>query len=142
MAKGDDIEERLIDFAVRVIRMVAHLPKTQVGRHISGQLVRSGTAPAPHYAEARGAESKADFIHKLGICLKELNESRIWLKMIVRTELLPATQLQNLLTECDELCRIINRSRQTAQANLRSPEPPTESDETNHIQPISDPAKP
>ena len=80
MAKGDDIEERLIDFAVRVINLCGHLPDTAAARHVSGQLLRSGTAPAPHYSEARGAESSRDFIHKLGICLKELNELRVWLE--------------------------------------------------------------
>lgn len=67
MAKGDDIEERLIDFAVRVVNVSANMPGTQAGNHIAGQLLRSGTAPAAHYAEARGAESTIDFIHKLRI---------------------------------------------------------------------------
>ena len=73
MAKGDDIEERLIDFAVRVIRVSKALPETPEGRHISGQLLRSGTSPAPNYGEARSAESKKDFLHKLKIVLKELS---------------------------------------------------------------------
>jgi four helix bundle protein len=67
LAKGDDIEERLIDFAVRVIRVSKALPETPEGRHISGQLLRSGTSPAPNYGEARSAESKRDFVHKLKI---------------------------------------------------------------------------
>ena len=79
MAKGDDIEERLINFAVHILNLCTHLPKNSAGRHVAGQLVRSGTSPAPNYAEARGAESPNDFVHKLKICLKELNESRIWL---------------------------------------------------------------
>jgi four helix bundle protein len=65
MAKGDDIEERLVDFAVRIVKLSRHLPNTQAGKHISGQVLRSGTAPAAHYAEARGAESRKDFVHKL-----------------------------------------------------------------------------
>jgi len=77
MAKGDDIEERLIAFAVRMVKLCDYLPKTQAGGHIAGQLLRSGTAPAAHYAEARGAESTNDFVHKLKLCLKELNESRV-----------------------------------------------------------------
>ena len=97
MAKGDDIEERLIDFAVRVINLCGHLPDTAAGRHVSGQLLRSGTAPAPHYSEARGAESSRDFIHKLGICLKELNESRVWLKIIIRSQMLPEASMHNIL---------------------------------------------
>ena len=77
MAKGDDIEDRLIEFAVRVIRLCGHLPHTEAGKHVGRQLRRSGTAPAAHYAEARGAESKRDFVHKLRICLKELNETSV-----------------------------------------------------------------
>ncbi|MCJ7735850.1 MAG: four helix bundle protein, partial [Anaerolineae bacterium] len=87
MAKGDDIEERLIDFAVRIVKLCVTLPKTQAGRHIGGQLVRSGTAPAAHYAEARGAETTKDFIHKLRLGQKDLNESRVWLKIIVRSQM-------------------------------------------------------
>ena len=83
MSRGDDIEERLIDFAVRVIVVCEALPRTAVGRHIGGQLLRSGTSPAPNYGEARAAESGKDFVHKLKVVLKELNESRIWLKMII-----------------------------------------------------------
>ena len=95
MYKGDDIEERLIDFAVRVIKLSTALPNSPAGTHIAKQILRSGTAPAAHYAEARGAESKNDFIHKLRICLKELNETRVWLKIILRSELLSDTRLQN-----------------------------------------------
>ena len=76
--------------------------------------MRSGTSPAPNYGEARGAESKRDFVHKLKIVLKELNESRIWLKIVIRTELLPTDRLNPLLDECDQLCRIIGRSIQTS----------------------------
>ncbi|RLB14252.1 MAG: four helix bundle protein, partial [Deltaproteobacteria bacterium] len=70
--KQFDLEDRLIDFAVRVIRTAESLPKTKVGRHIAGQLVRCGTSPAANYGEAQSAESRSDFIHKIKICLKEL----------------------------------------------------------------------
>ena len=69
-AKGDDLEERLIRFAVIIIRLGDRLPPTPAGCHISGQLLRSGTSPAPNYSEGRSAESRNDFIHKLRICLK------------------------------------------------------------------------
>jgi four helix bundle protein len=118
MAKGDDIEERLIDFAVRVVRLSGELPKTEAGRHVGGQLLRSGTAPAAHYAEARGGESSKDFVHKLGVALKELNESRVWLKIIARSEMQPPSRLDDLTQECDELCRIINASIKTTRKNL------------------------
>ena len=114
MAKGDDIEDRLIDFAVRIIRVCDVLPDTPAGKHIRGQLLRSGTSVAPNYGEARGAESGKDFVHKLKIGLKELNESRIWLKLIVRTEMLPGKRLDDLLDECDQLYRVISASIQTA----------------------------
>jgi four helix bundle protein len=83
LAKGDDIEERLIEFAVRVIRVSEALPDTPAGQHIKGQLLRSGTSPAPIYGEARSAESTRDFVRKLKIVAKELNETRIWLRIIV-----------------------------------------------------------
>ncbi|HKO60602.1 MAG TPA: four helix bundle protein, partial [Pyrinomonadaceae bacterium] len=70
LSRADALEERLIEFAVRVIRLCANLPKSPPGKHIAGQILRSGTSPAPNYAEARGAESQADFIHKLRIVLK------------------------------------------------------------------------
>jgi four helix bundle protein len=117
MAKGDDIEERLIDFAVRILRVCEALPDTPAGRHIRGQLLRCETAPAPNYGEARGAESGNDFAHKLKIVLKELNESRVWLKIIMRAEMLPDERLHGLLDECDQLCRIINKSIYTARQN-------------------------
>ena len=67
-----DLQDRLIDFAVRVIRLSEALPDTRAGRHVAAQMLRSGTSPAPNYGEAQGAESKADFVHKLKVALKEL----------------------------------------------------------------------
>jgi four helix bundle protein len=116
MAKGDDLEERLVNFAVRIIKLNGYLPKSQAGKHVGGQVLRSGTAPAAHYAEARGAESTKDFVHKLKLCLKELNETRVWLKMITQSEMLSNAQLQSIVQECDELCRIINASIKTTLA--------------------------
>jgi four helix bundle protein len=77
-AKANELEDRLIDFAVRIIKVADALPETPAGKHVSRQLLRSGTSPAPNYAEARGAESSADFVHKLKIALKELNETSEW----------------------------------------------------------------
>src|SRR6476646_5464848 len=87
-AKAYELEERLLDFAVRVINLSASLPKTPAGKHIAGQILRSGTSPAPNYGEARGAESPADFVHKLSVVLKELNETSIWLRVSERSEIL------------------------------------------------------
>ena len=72
--------------------------------------MRAGTSPAPNYAEVRGAESKADFIHKLKLALKELNETSVWLRMIIRAKLLEEPLLKDLLDENRQLCRIINSS--------------------------------
>ena len=98
-----DLEERLIDFAVRIIRAAESLPKTKVGNHVSGQLIKCGTSPAPNYGEAQGAESRSDFIHKMKVCLKELRETKVWLLIIVKAELInPASKLDSLITENDE----------------------------------------
>ena len=83
-----DLEERLIEFAVNVIQVSDSLPETRVGNHIRGQLLRCGTSAAPNYAEAQSAESRDDFLHKIKIALKELRETKVWLRMIVRTKLL------------------------------------------------------
>lgn len=114
MAKGDDIQERLIAFAVAVIKLCSSLPKTPEGKHISGQLLRCGTSPAPNYGEARGAESRRDFVHKLGVVLKELNESGIWFEIIKRSEQLAGEKVEQLANECEELCKIICTSIKTA----------------------------
>ena len=107
---ANDLEDRLIDFAVRVIKVATSLPRNPAGRHLAEQILRSGTSPAPNYAEARGAESRADFAHKLKIAVKELNETRVWLRMVCRAELVKASLLQPLLAENDQLCRILNSS--------------------------------
>lgn len=118
-SRSDELEERLIDFAVRIIKLSAALPKTPAGKHIAGQILRSGTSPAPNYGEARGAESHADFVHKLGIVLKELNETCIWLRVIVRSALLNPALLTEMLTENQELCRIFTSSLKTARGNKK-----------------------
>jgi four helix bundle protein len=119
--KGADIEERLLEFAVRVGKAIDTLPDTRLGRHIAGQLVRSGTSPAPNYAEACAAESKKDFIHKLAIVLKELRESSVWIRLIVKSELIPEQRLELLQDECDQLCKIIAKSLVTAKSNQSRP---------------------
>ncbi|MEM1224953.1 MAG: four helix bundle protein [Planctomycetota bacterium] len=115
-AQANEIENRLIEFAVRVIKVSDALPKTAAAKHISSQLLRSGTSPAPNYAEARGAESNADFVHKLRIALKELNECCVWLKMICKAELMDPTRLDDLIDENEQLCRILNASIKTAKS--------------------------
>ena len=114
---SDELLDRLIDFAARVGKVVDALPDTRMGRHVAGQLVRSGTSPAPNYEEGCAAESRADFIHKLSICLKELRESRSWIRLIIKTEMLPEGRMGELLDECNQLCNIIGQSIVTAKEN-------------------------
>ena len=110
-----DLEERLIDFAVRIIRITESLPKTKVGNHIAGQLIRCGTSPAPNYGEAQSAESRSDFIHKMKVALKELRETRVWLFIIVRANLIrPTSKLEPLINENNELISIFVTSITTA----------------------------
>src|SRR6185312_11930948 len=115
--RADELEERSIDFAVRIVRLSASLPRTAAGRHIAGQILRSGTSPAPNYGEARGAESHADFVHKLRIVVKELNETSIWLRIIDRSRIMKPQLLSSIMQESKELCRIFTSSLKTARAN-------------------------
>ena len=121
--RGEELEDRLLDFAARVGKVVDALPDTRLGRHVAGQLIRSGTSPAPNYAEACAAESKRDFIHKLGIALKELRESRSWIKLIMKADLLPETRMAPLLDEAQQLCNIVGKSIVTAKANQEQTDP-------------------
>jgi four helix bundle protein len=111
---SDELIERLINFAARVGKVVDALPDTRMGRHIGGQLVRSGTSPAPNYEEACAAENRADFVHKLSISLKELRESRCWIRLIIKTEMLPEHRMGELFDVCNQLCNIIAQSIVTA----------------------------
>ena len=112
--QADQLEDRLIDFAVRMVKLSASLPKTPAGKHIAGQIMRSGTSPAPNYGEARGAESHADFVHKLRIVLKELNETKIWLRVIERSQMLRRELMVEIVGENKELCRIFTATLKTA----------------------------
>ena len=113
-----DLQDRLIDYAVRIINLSEALPNTKAGKHVSSQMLRSGTSPAPNYGEAQSAESPADFVHKLKISLKELRETEIWLKIIVKAEMIkPASQLVPILQETDELIAILFTSIETAKKN-------------------------
>ena len=121
MNRANELEDRLIDFAVRVIKLADSLPNSAAGKHIARQLLRSGTSPAPNYAEARGAESDADFVHKLRIALKELNETSVWLRMACRADLVQTKLLEELIDENQQLCRILNASTKTVKDKQRRP---------------------
>jgi four helix bundle protein len=116
--------DRFLEFADRICSVVEALPETRLGRRISDQLLRSGTSPLGNYEEACAAESKNDFVHKLGICLKEIRESRAWLRLAARRNMLPTDRLADLIDESDQLARIIGQSiatvRQTAKKNQGS----------------------
>jgi four helix bundle protein len=114
-----ELSDRLWQFAARIAKVVDALPDTRVGRHVAGQIVRSGIAAAPNYDEARSGESRADFVHKVNIALKELVETRGWLKFIVLAELLPAKRVAVLVDECTQLCRILGKSIATAKGTRK-----------------------
>ena len=115
-----DLEERLLDFAVDVIRFVEKMHKTDAGRHVSGQVMRAGTAPMAHHGEAQAAESNKDFIHKMRVAHKELRETSRWLKVSRRVPLTSdIAENQRLLQETDELIRIFFASIRTAQQRTK-----------------------
>lgn len=114
MTNGE-LEERLTDFSVQVLRISNQLPGTRVGQILSSQIARSGTSCALNYGEARGAESRKDFIHKIQLVLKELRETFICLKIIQKTKLIKSeNEVSDVLSECNELISIFVRSVRTA----------------------------
>jgi four helix bundle protein len=113
-----DLEDRLLEFAARVIRLTGEIPPTIAGQHVAQQVLRSGTSPLPNHGEAQGAESRRDFVHKLAICLKELRETYRWLRLIQRVPLVKnPKRIDALLQETDELIAIFVSSIKTAQRN-------------------------
>jgi four helix bundle protein len=120
---SDELSDRLWRFAARIGKVVDALPDKRLGRHVAGQLVRCGTAAGPNYDEGCAAESRADFAHKLSVALKELKETRGWLKFIPIAGLLPDKRIVGLLNECEQLIKIVGKSVATANARkLRPPE--------------------
>src|SRR5262249_52126752 len=116
-SRSAELENRMIRFAIDIVKLVANLPNTPEAKHIGTQLLRSGTPAAPNYAEAQPAESRADFIHKLKIALKELNETSTWLRILQGSIAVKADLLSRLVAENAELCRILVASIQTARRN-------------------------
>ncbi len=116
--KQYDLQDRLVGYAVRIIKLSEALPETKAGKYVSTQILRSGTSPAPNYAEAQSAESKADFVHKLNVALKKLRETEIWLKIITKAQMVASVALlAPLLQETDELIAILFTSVETAKRN-------------------------
>jgi len=111
-----DLEERLLEYFVRIIKIVEQLPNSSAGKHVSDQLLKSGTSPYPNHGEAQAAESPNDFIHKLRISLKELRETQRWLKLIQRVPLINKPELLNdIIDETEELIKIFVTSIKTAE---------------------------
>jgi len=118
-----DLEKRLLNYAVEVIRLVERLPATRAGNHVGGQLIRSGTSPLFNHGEAESAESPKDFVHKLKICLKELRESQRALKLTAAVPFVDSdsdsdSAVEWLVCEADELIRIFVASIKTAQKRV------------------------
>ncbi|MFC1882504.1 four helix bundle protein [Thermodesulfobacteriota bacterium] len=110
------MEERLLEYSVRIIKVVEQLPNTRVCNPVAGQLLKSGTSPYPNHGEAQAAESPKDFIHKIRIALKELRETQRWLKLIQRVPLIKKPELLNdILQETEELIKIFVASIKTAE---------------------------
>ena len=117
-AHAYDLEERLLDYASEIVRLTERLPQTRAGNHIAGQLLRSDTSPLPNHGEAQAAESRDDFVHKMSICLKELRESRRWLRLMLRVPLSSdQAKAQALIQETEELIRIFAKSIRTAKSS-------------------------
>ncbi|HDY67167.1 MAG: four helix bundle protein [Candidatus Scalindua sediminis] len=114
--KTYDLEDRLIEFAIKIIELVEELPKNSAGNHIAGQLIRCGTSPALNYGEVQSSESQKDFVHKMKVILKELRETNICIKIIKRKPLIrPSQRLDKIIKECIELISIFVSSIRTAQ---------------------------
>ncbi len=110
-----DLENRLLEYSAKIIKIVEELPQSRVGNHVAGQLLRAGTSPYANHGEAQSAESSNDFIHKMRICLKELRESMRWLRLILRIQLVKGHErLTEMVQETEELIKIFVVSIRTA----------------------------
>lgn len=115
-----DLEGRLLDYAAAIVGLIERLPRSRSANHIGKQHLRSGTSPLPNHGEAQAAESREDFVHKISICLKELRESRRWIRLIRRIPLVkPPSIGDGLLKETEELIHIFFKSKRTALARKR-----------------------
>lgn len=115
-----DLEGRLIDFSVRCIKISEEVVNSYAGKHLSSQLTRSGTSPALNYAEAQAAESRQDFVHKMKVCLKELRETMVCLKIIQKLNYFKLERLEPILKENNELISIFVKSIETAKMNIEN----------------------
>jgi four helix bundle protein len=114
-----DLEDRLLEFSARIVWLVDALPNTRAANHIAGQLLRCGTSPYGNHGEVEAAESRRDFVHKLRVCLKELRETRRWLRLLFKAGLIPEEKMAAILGETEELIKIFFSSVRTAEKNAR-----------------------
>lgn len=112
-----DLQDRLIGLGVRVNTVCDSLPSTRVAKHVAGQLLRCGTAPAPLHAEASAAESRKDFVHKLRLCLKELRETMTWLRHLKRLGIGDDVEIAETIYDTDHAIAVIYTSIRTASRN-------------------------
>lgn len=119
MQRKYDLDERCVAFGAAIVLYTDKMPRTMAGLHLGKQLLRSGTAPALHYGEVQGAESTADFLHKMKLALKELRESRNNLRVQAKANMFDLNKMENawLMQECVELVAIFAKSVKTAQTN-------------------------
>lgn len=116
-----EIEDRLIKFSVRTYQLTGTLKKNDYSAYLSNQLIRSATSAALNYGEAQGAETTKDFIHKIGIVIKELRESRVNFKLIKESLIFQdLTEIEMILQENDELIAIFFTTLKSARVKLKS----------------------
>ena len=109
-SKARELSERFLEFGVSIVKLCRKLPKGTVEQEITRQLFRSGTSIGANYEEACGAESHADFVHKLRIAYKESRESVYWLKLIDRSEIMSENMVSPLIAEAESIARILGKS--------------------------------
>jgi four helix bundle protein len=115
-----DLEDRLVKFAIMILEVCDLLPNSKAGQNLEYQLSKSGTAPALMYGEVQAAESRADFIHKMKMLLKELRETKISLRIINEKPIVQNSKVDSTLKECNELIGIFTKSIETAKKNRDS----------------------
>ena len=126
MDKNKPFDDRFMAFAVSVLKILPMLPKDRTGVHIGDQLFRSATSVGSHLQESRAAESKADFIHKMSMALKEMREARYWLTLATLSGVLASEEAHHLVKETGELVAILSQSVITAKAKMKHLKPQTE----------------
>lgn len=121
MDQRQDLCERLLTFSARVIRLLDDLPTTKAGREVEGQLVRAAMSVGANYEEARGADSRADFCNKLQISLKEMRETRYWLCLAERSDLITDKgKMGPIIDEATQLRAILGKAVATARGKARN----------------------